>query len=87
MFSFSKDDFANRFSNTTDFENNEGENKKNAPPDYLKNRQIYSKTILVGGFETKQTQENLEFLLGKNTLIDDNPELANDNKRDSLLNL
>ena len=84
MFSFTKDDFSNRFSNFSELENKQTKQRK-VSPDYLKKKQIYSQTILVGGFEAKNTQENLDFLLGKNTLIEDNNTL-NEKKEDSLLN-
>ena len=39
-------------------------------PPYIKNRELYSKTIIVGGLEAKNSLENLEFLIGQQTLND-----------------
>jgi hypothetical protein len=56
-------------------------------PKYLKNKDLYSKTILVGGVEAKGSLENLEFIMGKQTLTDNHIMSKKSDPSDSLINL
>ena len=46
--------------------------KEDNYPNYIKNKELYSKSIIVGGVEAKRSLENLEFIMGKQTLTDQN---------------
>ena len=61
---------------------NKFESQEDSLPDYIKNKKLYSKTILVGGLETKNSLENLEFLIGKQTLVE--PNMMNQNDIDKI---
>jgi len=54
-------------------------------PNYIKNKELYSKSIIVGDFEAKNSLENLEFIIGKQTLEEDQ-EFCGLNRKDSLIN-
>jgi len=55
----------------------------------FKKKELYTKTIIVGGVEEKQSLENLEFLIGKQTYNEGNGDLINEgvniSNRDSVL--
>ena len=57
-------------------------------PSYIKNKELYNKSIIVGGLEAKRSLENLEFIMGKQTLTENNNELRKGtlDMNDSLIN-
>ncbi len=56
-------------------------------PNYIKNKKLYSKTILVGGVEAKRSLENLDFIMGKQTMTDNPVMSKKEDTIDSLINL
>jgi hypothetical protein len=60
--------------------------KLDKTPEYKK-KELYTKTILVGGVEAKQSLENLEFLIGKQTYNEGNGDIMNENEGVNISNM
>lgn len=65
------------FTQSSFLNNNPDSRDFDKTPEYKK-KELYTKTIIVGGVEAKQSLENLEFLIGKHTYNEGNGDLMNE---------
>jgi hypothetical protein len=65
------------FSQSLFLSNNSDRKDYEKTPEFKK-KELYTKTIIVGGLEAKHSLENLEFLIGKQTFNEGNGDLLNE---------